>query len=273
MLLGIDIGGTTIHMGLVKGSVLVVEKTVPSFDRNWSQQQTLDYLCDNISRIFCPEVERIGVGVPTLVDPAKGIAYQAANIPSWDEVPIKDVLQTRFGVPVSVNNDSNCFALGAAACQEKAHNILVGITLGTGVGVGVIVNGKLCDGSHCGVGEIGALPYLEEDFEAYCSKKFFHSRGHSPRSAAEAAESGNPDAIALYKAFGEHLGMFLSVVMYAYDPDCVVLGGGITRSYALFQESMWNTLREKYPYTRALSSLCIQAMPEEEVALVGAASL
>ena len=67
--------------------------------------------------------------------------------------------------------------------------------------------------------------------------------------------------------------MFLSVVMYAYDPDCVVLGGGITRSYALFQESMWNTLREKYPYTRALSSLCIQAMPEEEIALVGAASL
>ena len=273
MLLGIDIGGTTIHMGLIKGSVLVVEKTVPSFDRKWSQKQTLDYLCDKIAGIITPEVERIGVGVPTLVDPAKGIAYQAVNIPSWDEVPIKDVLETRFGVPVSVNNDSNCFALGAAASREKAENILVGITLGTGVGVGVVVNGKLCDGSHCGVGEIGSLPYLEEDYEAYCSKKFFHARGHSPRSAAEAAESGNEDALALYREYGAHLGAFLSVVMYAYDPDCIVLGGGIARSYALFQESMWNALREKYPYTRTLESLRIQAMPEEEWSVIGAASL
>lgn len=272
MLLGIDIGGTTIHIGLVKESVLVVEKTVPSFGCDWTQQQTLDYLCDKISALMCPEVERIGIGVPTLVDPAKGIAYQAANIPSWDEVPIKDVLENRFHVPVSVNNDSNCFALGAAA-RLKEEKVLVGITLGTGLGVGVTIGGKLFDGTHCGVGEIGALPYQRQDYEAFCSKKFFHAHGHSPRSAAEAAESGNPEAQALYQEFGVHLGTFLSVVMYAYDPDCIVLGGGISRSYALFQESMWNTLREKYPYTRALASLTIQAMPEEDVALVGAASL
>lgn len=273
MLLGIDIGGTTIHLGLVKGAELVVSKTVPSFGCDWSQQQTLDYLCEKISRFLTPEVERIGVGVPTLVDPAKGIAYQAANIPSWDVVPIKETLENRFHIPVSVNNDSNCYALGAAARQEKKHNVLVAITLGTGIGVGVIVNGKLYDGSHCGVGEIGALPYLEEDYESYCSKKFFHARGHSPRSASEAAASGNPDAMALYQEFGVHLGTFLAVVMFAYDPDCIVLGGGIAHSFSLFHDRMWKTLREKYPYTNTLADLCILAMPEEELAVIGAASL
>lgn len=273
MHLGIDIGGTTIHMGLVKGSDLVVKNTVPSFKRDWTQQQTLDYLCEEVSRILSPEVERIGVGVPTLVDPAKGIAYQAANIPSWDEVPIKDVLQTRFGVPVAVNNDSNCFALGAAACLSRRHKVLLGITLGTGIGVGVVVDGRLLDGTHCGVGEIGALPYKDQDYEAFCSKKFFHSHGISPRKVAEAAEACNPDALAMYQAYGEHLGTFLSVALFAYDPDCVVLGGGIAHSYPLFQESMWSTLREKYPYTRTLADLQIQAMPEDDIALVGAATL
>ena len=215
-------------MGLVKGSDLVVKNTVPSFKHDWTQQQTLDYLCEEVSRILSPEVERIGVGVPTLVDPAKGIAYQAANIPSWDEVPVKDVLESRFHLPVAVNNDS----------------------LGTGIGVGVVVDGRLLDGTHCGVGEIGALPYKDQDYEAFCSKKFFHSHGISPRKVAEAAEACNPDALAMYQAYGEHLGTFLSVALFANDPDCVVLGGGIAHSYPLFQESMWSTLREKYPYTR-----------------------
>ena len=273
MHLGIDIGGTTIHMGLVKGSDLVVKNTVPSFNRDWTQQQTLDYLCEEISRILSPEVERIGIGVPTLVDPAKGIAYQAANIPSWDEVPVKDVLESRFHLPVAVNNDSNCFALGAAARLGKRHKVVLGITLGTGIGVGVVVDGKLLDGTHCGVGEIGSLPYLGQDYEAFSSKKFFHAHGFSPKTVAEAAEAGNPEALALYQAYGEHLGTFLSVALFAYDPDCVVLGGGIARSYPLFQESMWSTLRKKYPYTRALADLQIQAMPEDDIALVGAATL
>lgn len=79
--------------------------------------------------------------------------------------------------------------------------------------------------------------------------------------------------MALYQEFGVHLGTFLAVVMFAYDPDCIVLGGGIAHSFSLFHDSMWKTLREKYPYTNTLADLCILAMPEEELAVIGAASL
>lgn len=273
MQLGIDIGGTTIHLGLVKGTALVVGKTVPSFGRDWLKQQTLDYLCEALSSLMVPEVTHIGIGVPTLVDPAQGIAYQAANIPSWDRVPIKEYLENRFHVPVSVNNDSNCFALGASVLREKPENVLVGITLGTGVGVGVVTKGRLFDGTHCGVGEIGALPYNGQDYEAFCSKKFFHAHGVSPKKASDAVENGDPEALALYHAYGIHLGTFLAAVMYAYDPDCIVLGGGIAHSFAQFRDSMWTALRERYPYTRALDGLTILARPEEDIAVIGAASL
>ena len=273
MTIGIDIGGTTIHFGLLEGSELVGKHTVPSFGQGWSLQRTLDYLLEETARVFNDTVTGIGIGVPTLVDPAKGIVYQAANIPSWETVRLKEVVENRFSVPVSVNNDSNCFALGAAASLEKQYRVLAGVTLGTGLGVGVVLDGRLYDGPHCGVGEIGALPYEGLDYEAFCSKKFFHARGVDPMGAAEAAKAGDREALELFREFGVHLGTFLSVVMFAYDPDCIVLGGGIAHSFPLFKDSMWDTLREKYPYRKNLEDLSVLAMPEEEIALVGAASL
>lgn len=273
MTIGIDIGGTTIHFGLINGSGLVGKHTVPSFGQGWSLQRTLDYLLEETARVFNDTVTGIGIGVPTLVDPTKGIVYQAANIPSWETVRLKEVVENRFSVPVSVNNDSNCFALGAAASLEKQYRVLAGVTLGTGLGVGVVLDGRLYDGPHCGVGEIGALPYEGLDYEAFCSKKFFHARGVDPMGAAEAAKAGDREALELFREFGVHLGTFLSVVMFAYDPDCIVLGGGIAHSFPLFMDSMWDTLREKYPYRKNLEDLSILAMPEEEIALVGAASL
>ena len=273
MQLGIDIGGTTINMGLVKGSVIVAKKTVPSFERNWNKQQTLDYLCEEISGIITPEVEHIGIGVPTLVDPARGIAYQAANIPSWDEVNIKEAVEKRFDIPVSVNNDSNCFALGAAALLGSKERIVVGITLGTGIGVGVIVEGKLLDGNHCGVGEIGSLPYNGCDYEEFCSKKFFTARGLEGKTAHDEAMKGNPEMVEVFNEYGRHLGEFLAVVMYAYDADCIVFGGGFANSYNLFSSSMKKALAARYPYTKALEGLKIEVLPQGDIPVLGASQL
>ena len=273
MLLGIDIGGTTINMGLVKGSEIVAKKTVPSFNKEWNKQQTLDYLCDEIAGIISPEVKHIGIGVPTLVDPAKGIAYQAANIPSWDEVNIKEAVQQRFNVPVSVNNDSNCFALGAAALLGTKERVVVGITLGTGLGVGVIIDGKLLDGTHCGVGEIGSLPYNGYDYEEFCSKKFFTAHGLDGKEASDRADAGETAMIELHNEFGRHLGEFLAVIMYAYDADCIVLGGGVANGYRLFRDSMEKALTARYPYTKALESLRIEVLPQGDIPVLGASKL
>lgn len=273
MLLGIDIGGTTITFGLVDGTSIVKRVHIPSFPAGATLEETLEYLSNGISSVLTSQIERIGVGVPTLVDVSRGIVYNAANILSWTEVHLKEYLENRFSIPVSVNNDANCFTLGAAAQVDRPEATVVGITLGTGTGVGIVTGGKLFCGDHCGAGEICSLPYKGDILEAFCSKQFFESRGWNSKKADEAARSGDTQALALFEEFGFHLGYLLSVVMYAYDPSVIVLGGGVANGHSLFYESMIRSLRRHYGYPHVLEHLDIRIMAGEEAALVGASLL
>ena len=273
MLLGIDIGGTTISLGLVEGNEIIDKVRVPSFPENATLDETLDYLSGRISEVITPAVTRIGIGVPTLVDVQRGIVYDALNIPSWKEVHLKEVLEARFGLPVSVNNDANCYALGAAARLGMKYPSLVCITLGTGTGVGIVIDGKLFCGANCGAGEICSLPYNGSILEAFCSKQFFENKGLNSRAASRAAEEGDPRAMALFDEFGRHMGTLLSVVMYAYDPACIVIGGGVANAHALFRTAMERTLAEKYQYAHALERLRIEFMPDDDLPVLGASLL
>lgn len=272
MLLGIDLGGTTLNFGLIDGIEIKGRSSVPSFQSDATKEETLSYLADRIAEVITPDVDRIGIGVPSLTDPEKGIVYNAANIPSWDEVHLKEYLEGRFGIPVSVNNDANCFALGAAA-QTGTHGILVGITLGTGTGIGIVVEDRLMCGANCGAGELCSVPYNGLDYESFCSRKFFDMKGWDSREAVRAASEGNPEALALFDEFGRHLGNLLTLVMYAYDPECIVFGGGISYTAPCFEKAMLRTLRESFLYPHALEKLRICFLPGDEMALLGASLL
>ena len=128
MLLGIDIGGTTINLGLVKDNQIVHKITVPSFAPDATLEETLQHLENAIKQIISPEVTKIGIGVPTYVDSEKGIVYDAMNIPSWTVVPLKERLEKTFNIPIAVNNDANCFVLGAAALLDKPSSVIVGVS-------------------------------------------------------------------------------------------------------------------------------------------------
>lgn len=273
MLLGIDIGGTTINLGLVEGNKIVKSITVRSFSHDATKEQTIDYLEDSIKKIITPGVTRIGIGVPTIVDAEKGIVYNATNIPSWDVVPIKDMLEERFHIPVTVNNDSNCFTLGAAAMVDTSPKVVVGITLGTGLGVGVMYEGKLLTGTRCGVGELGSIPCGEETVEAFCSKQFFENRGWHGKAVSDEADKGNPEAIGLFNEFGAHLGELLAIVMFAYDADVIVLGGGVANGYPHFKNAMMERLALLYPYKEGLNALRIEVLPDGDVPVLGASLL
>ena len=274
MLLGIDIGGTTISMGLVDRTGVVGKACFDSFRHGASLDETLEYLSECIGKVITPDVERIGVGVPTLVDPYKGIVYNAMNIPSWKEVHLRDFLEKRFGIPAAVNNDANCFALGAAAKLPDNYEVVVGVTLGTGTGVGIVVDGKIMCGANCGAGELCSVPYNGADYESFCSQKFFLSNGwKSGREAAEAAQASDQKALQFFEEFGRHLGEFLTLVVYAYDPGCIVIGGGIAHTAPWFKDSLARTLRSRYPYAHAINKLSIRFMPEDDIALLGASLL
>ena len=182
--LGIDIGGTNLSLGLVDDGKIVQGIHTPSFHPGMTLDETLDYLAAQIEKIFRVGTEKIGIGVPSVVDVKQGIVYDTQNIPSWTEVPLKEHLEKRFGVPVDVNNDANCFAMGVYGTYpvDSKPETLVVVTLGTGVGMGIVHEGKLFCGANCGAGELGCLPFKDGILEDYCSKKFFTGlRSHTHR--------------------------------------------------------------------------------------------
>ena len=273
--LGIDIGGTNLGFGLVREGKILRSFSVPSFGPGDTLDDTLGYLSAQIQKIFGPDVARIGVGVPSVVDIAQGIVYDTQNIPSWTEVHLKEYLEGRFGVPVAVNNDANCYALGVYGtypADEKPHT-LVAITLGTGMGLGVVTEGKLFCGANCGAGELGCLPYRDSILEDYCSKKFFEDKPWGSFEAYKAAEAGNPAALELFEELGRHLGAAVCTVMFAYDPDRIALSGGVANNHSFFRASMAAYIRDNFPYHKAVERLKIDICTDNDIPVIGAALL
>ena len=275
MKLGIDIGGTNLCLGLVRDGAVSKQFSAPSFRKEASLEETLEYLSSQISRIISPETRRIGIGVPSVLDVDKGIIYDATNIPSWKEVPLKDYIEDRFSVPVAINNDANCYAMGAYGKYpaDEKPGTLVGITLGTGVGMGIVIDGKLFCGATCGAGELCCLPYRDGIIEDYTSKKYFTMMHRDSYEAAQKALRGDAEAIALFEDFGRHMGALLIAVLLAYDPSHVALGGGISRAFPLFAPAMKAYLKEHYPYQKALEKLDIRPVTDDDVLILGASLL
>jgi glucokinase len=236
-------------------------------------EQTLEYISSKIEKLITPETDMIGIGVPSVVDINKGIVYETQNIPSWKEVHLKEYLEERFGVRVAVNNDANCYAMGVYGTfpADSKPGDLVVITLGTGVGLGIVHEGKLFCGANCGAGELCSLPYMDSILEDYCSKKYFTAAGWDSIAAAQAAIEKDPEALRLFEEFGKHMGALLTAVMLAYDPSHIVLSGGIAHNYPFFRESMVRHIREGYPYMNSFEKLVIGTCTDDNIPVLGAA--
>ena len=275
MTLGIDIGGTNLSFGLVENSKVTESFSVPSFAPDATLEETLEYLASKIRTIITPSVKKIGIGVPSVVDVKHGIVYDTQNIPSWTVVPLKEYLEAEFDVRVAVNNDANCYALGVYGTYpaDAKPETLVAMTLGTGLGIGIVNEGKIFSGANCGAGELGCLPYRDSIIEDFTSKKYFTNAGWNSYQAFKAAEAGDPAALALLEEFGRHMGAALCMVMYAYDPDRVALAGGIANNYPFFRQAMETYVRENFPYRKAVERLTIDICTDSNLPVIGAALL
>ena len=271
MKIGVDLGGTNIVAGLVDGQALI-RKVKTACPAKGSQEDVIEAIASLITQLMDSNVESIGIGVPSVVDTKKGIVYNVANIPSWVEVHLKDILEERFGIPVKVNNDSNCYTLGESRFGKgKGFGDMVCVTLGTGVGSGIIIGGNLYEGRNAGAGEVGCLSYLDKDYESYCSTPFFVSHNTSGAELSAKAEAGDSDAIRLWNEFGGHLGELAKAILFAYDPEAIVFGGGIAAGYPHFEPA----LRERiltFPFETA-KDVKIFFSEDGDMALYGASSL
>ena len=271
--LGIDIGGTNIELGLVAEGRLSQKKGF-AVDNFIDRQQLLDQLIDTIGTYDLANVRGIGIGVPGIIDPDKGFIYDLQNLPIWYELPLAEILSKKFSLPIKLNNDSGCYALGHAHYgQGRLYRNFVALTLGTGLGMGVIINGKLYSGLMAGAGEIGMLPYKDGIVEEYAASVFFTRHfGQSAKQLYLAADQEDMMALEAFNEYGIHLGNAIKIIMSMFAPEAIILGGSIARAFPFFWKSMKKTVGD-FEYTHQSEKTLIVASQHYDMGIMGAAAL
>lgn len=272
-ILGLDIGGTNIKGGVFIGEELIDIRSVPT-PAEESQEFVLETIADFIATYLCHDIGAIGIGIPGLIDVENGIVLNLHNIKSFKKVKLKHFLENKFALPVNVNNDANCFILGEhrfGAAKNYKH--VVGITLGTGLGAGIIVNNHLYNGVNSAAGEWCSVAYLDNTFEHYCGSKFFMTYyGKKPEIIAKLAEKGDLAALEAFENYGIHLGELIKNILSTLAPEAIVIGGSIRKAFPLFKDSMYAKI-DTFIYPSVKGNLQIIISELDETGIAGAVAL
>lgn len=275
--LGVDLGGTNIRVGKVINGTVVKEATCLVFDKGRGEEDVMNNIIEIIEFVIDgqkDEVEGIGMGIPGLLDRETGIVYDVTNIPAWNKVELKKTLENQFKLSVFLDNDANCFALGERHFG-KGQDVgnFVGLTLGTGLGAGIINKGKIFSDKHCGSGEFGMISYLDKTYEDYCSSKFFvNNYNTTGYETYLKAKEGDEEALKIFSEFGVHLARVIKTILFSVDPELIIIGGSIAKAKDFFQDSLHNEMKD-FPFCEVLKNLNIKYSDLKNSAVLGAAGI
>lgn len=266
-------GGTKITAALIcNGEVLKTYTTATDSDK--AKEIIAFNLEKAINKVITNDTHAIGIGVPGIIDCENGIIREVANIPSWKNIQLKMLLEDKFNKQVFVNNDANCFVLGNKLFGAGLNfDTIIGVTLGTGLGAGIIINNKLFTGTENGAGEFGQLPYKEFKYETYCSAQFFNTiKKREGDTIYQLAEEGDFDALLMWQEFGNHLGELIKVILYSLAPGMIVLGGSVSRGFNFFQPALRKKMAE-FELRKVTESVKIVCDNNPNSSVLGAAAL
>jgi glucokinase len=245
--IGIDLGGTAIKFGcFTKDGECLQSISIPTPQP--STPENVVKAIANTIPILDPDKNciAIGVGTPGPADAQGRIAKVAINLVGWNDVPLADLLETYTGLPTIIANDGNCAGLGEAWIGAGRHfrNVIM-LTLGTGVGGAIVLDGKLFTGHLGTAGELG-LVTLNPDgppcnsgnqgsLEQYVSVRAIRRQtGKEPVELGELAKKGDSEALRFWQEYGKLLGAGLTSSIYVLAPEAAIIGGGISASAEFF---------------------------------------
>ncbi len=261
---GVDLGGTTVKMGLFTEDAKLVDKWEIPTDKQDNGAKILPdiaaSICNKINekQLAKEEIIGVGIGVPGPVD-TKGVIYRAANL-GWDVFNVNETLSAMIGLPVKAGNDANVAALGEMWKGGGAgYKNLVTVTLGTGVGGGIIIEGEVLAGYNGSGGEIGHI-HVEDNEEKTCGcgnkgclEQYASATGivyiakkrllkddapsilrerddFSAKTVWDAVKARDAVAIEIAEQFGEYLGKALAGIACVVNPEIIVIGGGVSKA-------------------------------------------
>jgi glucokinase len=309
-ILAVDLGGTQIRAALCDPSGQILKRAA----RATKAQDGLDAVLARINQTIeeaaqgTPEesISGIGIGAPGPLDPTTGTLLAAPNLPGWINVPLRNLVSARFGKPTFLGNDANVAGL-AEATYGAARGIsdVVYLTISTGIGSGIIVNGRLLLGSRglageaghtiidpngpkCGCGNNGCVesfaagPAITRDvigrLKAGKTSKLTKLSGGDlskvdARMINEAAQAGDKLAVNAFRRAGSYLGLGIVNLLHLFNPRMVVLGGSVTKAGPLLFDPMWEMIRARAmpPYLEGLA--IVPAALSDDVGLLGALAL
>lgn len=250
MYIGVDIGGHKINSVLLDGDKAVKKHRVLTKSRTNKKiilAQIFSCIENLIRGVNKKEIKSIGIGAPGPIDFKKQKILDPPNVKGLKNLFLAKIVQKKFGIKTSMDNDANCFGLAEAVLGAgKKFKILAGLTLGTGVGGFVVVNKKIFHGNSPQATEFGHMNIIKNGRKCSCGRRgcleaYISARGimktaqeiglknvNSPEEITKLAEQGNRKAINVYKITGEYLGMGLVNIVKKFRPQIIVIGGGIS---------------------------------------------
>lgn len=281
--IGIDVGGTNVKIALVDSNGKIgYSDTIPTraemgyeYTVNNMKQAIRDLLTE--TKLTAKDIEGIGFGLPGQVDFKSGIVRLITNIPGWVEIPLAKMIEDEFHIPTRIDNDVRCAALGELNFGAgKGCENLICITVGTGIGSGLIVNGKLVRGASNAAGEIGHIKLQMHDgpicgcgdtgcLEAFASgpsivamaeeyimggkstkyREMANGNDITPFIVAEAAKAGDAVAQRIFTKMGEYIGIGLASVVNLLNPERIIIGGGVAGAGDILMTPLKETLKKR----------------------------
>ncbi|MEK9209516.1 MAG: ROK family protein [Patescibacteria group bacterium] len=286
--IGLDIGASKINGVVFDGQLQ--KQVIQAVSSKTEKAEILKQIKEIIKELFFshPDIKGIGIGMPGPLDVKKNIVLNPPNLKGLAGLNLAEELGKEFDIGVLADNDGNCAALGESLFgmgKDLKNGILIMLTLGSGVGGGIIINNKIFHGSTGSAGELGHMVINADGpecgcgfkgcLEVYASEKFFKRHSDlSPLEIEEKARKGDEASIKLYSEMGFWLGLGLANIVNIFDPDIVALGGGISHAGELILKPAGEEMQKRVLSVLAKKNVKIeQSSLNKDAGAIGAASL
>lgn len=282
LIISLDVGGTKIHAGLVTPQGKILKRAKILTQASAGKAVILKNIETAIREVWHKDVRAVGVGLAGSVDHIRGMYLRGPNFPpSFRNIPIAQELKKRFRVPVFADNDVHCFTLGEAYLGAgKGLSLVVGITLGTGIGGGIVIDGRLYRGKGNTAGEVGHMIIEDgKDFEHLASGTamscMYEERAGTRVDALmveQFATKGDLAAKEVIQTMRRALAIGSANLLHILNPDIIVVGGGISRVKALWPK-LAQEIRSLVIYPALAKTPVVKARLGDDANLIGAALL
>jgi glucokinase len=293
---GVDVGGTNIKLGVVDHSgKVIVRNSFATKPFASSRIKLISALAREIEASIITaglnkkQIAGVGIGLPGLVDYEKGLVRFLPNIPGWRGVHLKSILQKRVNLPVFVDNDVKVITLAESKFGAgRGVRNLVCLTLGTGVGAALILNGQLYRGEDNAAGELGHMPLNEHGpkcncggfgcFERYVgnhalfalASRVMGKPGMTTEKMFSLAQKGNKKALFFWKTAAEHIGNGLVGIVNLLNPHVIIIGGGISNNEKFLFKTIADTIRRRAMSLQGSAFKIKRAEFKDDAGIIGA---